>query len=182
KPLYYTEHNGELFFGSELKCIFAHPEVPRNICLAGLNCYLSLNYVPAPYTLVEGIRKLLPGHVMEWHNGRAETHSYLAPQCVSEPPSSIGEACEKLDDLLLRSVREQLVSDVPVGIWLSGGLDSSTILSYAANAAANVRTFSITFKGRSFDESNSIQQLSRHFGSQHTEFDLNETVDLENAI
>ena len=183
KPLYYTEHDGEIFFGSELKCIFAHPEVPRNICLDGLNCYLSLNYVPAPYTLVEHIRKLLPGHVLEWHNGRGEMRSYLAPQRTPEPPRSIGEACERLDDLLLRSVREQLVSDVPIGVWLSGGLDSSTILRYAASAAtSSVRTFSITFKGRSFDESSSIQQLSRHFGSEHTEFDLNETVDLENAI
>jgi asparagine synthase (glutamine-hydrolysing) len=182
KPLYYAEHNGELYFGSELKCIFAHPEIPRNICLAGLNCYLSLNYVPAPYTLVENINKLLPGHVLEWHNGHAVTRSYLAPQSAPDIPRSIGEACEKLDDLLLKAVREQLVSDVPVGIWLSGGLDSSTILRYAAGAAAGLRTFSITFKGRSFDESPSIQQLARHFGSQHMEFDLNETVDLESAI
>jgi len=146
KPLYYTEHNGELYFGSELKCIFAHQEIPRNICLDGLNCFLSLNYVPAPYTLVENISKLLPGHALEWHNGKAASRSYLPPQSAPDPPGSIDEACEKLDDLLLRSVREQLVSDVPVGIWLSGGLDSSTILRYAAYAAStNVRTYSITF-------------------------------------
>jgi len=85
--------------------------------------------------------------------------------------------------LLQKSVREQLMSDVPVGIWLSGGLDSSTILRYAAHAGtAQLRTFSITFKGRSFDESASIAETSRHYGSRHTEFDLDETADLEDAI
>jgi asparagine synthase (glutamine-hydrolysing) len=183
KPLYYAEHDGELLFGSELKCIFAHPGVPRNLCMAGLNCFLSLNYVPAPYTLVEGIRKLLPGNVMEWRNGDLSVHSYVRQETAPAAPRSIGEACEELDDLLQKSLREQLVSDVPVGIWLSGGLDSSTILRYAAQASsARLRTFSITFKGRSFDESESIAEITRHFGSHHTEFDLDETAGLESAI
>lgn len=183
KPLYYAEHNGELLFGSELKCIFAHPDVPRNLCMAGLNCYLSLNYVPAPYTLVEGIHKLLPGHVMEWRNGIASEQSYVRKEAAFPASRSIAEATEELDDLLQKSVREQLMSDVPVGIWLSGGLDSSTILRYAAEAGtAELRTFSITFKGRSFDESASIAETSRHFGSKHTELDLDETADLEDAI
>jgi asparagine synthase (glutamine-hydrolysing) len=183
KPLYYTHHEGELYFGSELKCIFAHPEVPRNLCMAGLNCYLSLNYVPAPHTLVEGIRKLLPGHVMQWRNGNMNVRSYVEKEAAALAPRSIFEATEELDDLLQKSVREQLISDVPVGLWLSGGLDSSTILHYAAQAGtAQLRTFSITFKGRSFDESASIAETSRHYGSRHTEFDLDETADLENAI
>jgi asparagine synthase (glutamine-hydrolysing) len=183
KPLYYTEHDGELLFGSELKCIFAHPGVPRNLCMSGLNCFLSLNYVPAPYTLVEGIRKLLPGNVMEWRTGKLNVHSYVRKEAAPPAPRSIAEACEELDDLLQKSLREQLVSDVPVGIWLSGGLDSSTILRYAAQAdSARLRTFSITFKGRSFDESESIAEITRHFGSQHTEFNLDDTADLESAI
>jgi len=183
KPLYYADHDGELLFGSELKCIFAHPGIPRNLCMAGLNCFLGLNYVPAPYTLVEGIRKLLPGNVMEWRNGDLSVHSYVRQEAAPAAPRSIGEACEELDDLLQKSLREHLVSDVPVGIWLSGGLDSSTILRYAAQAgSARLRTFSITFKGRSFDESESIAEITRHFGSQHTEFDLDETADLESAI
>ena len=183
KPLYYAEHDGELCFGSELKCIFAHPEIPRNLSMAGLNCYLSLNYVPAPYTLVEGITKLLPGNVLQWRNGNSNVHSYVQEETGASAPASIGAACEELDDLLQKSLREQLVSDVPVGIWLSGGLDSSTILRYAAHAgSARLRTFSITFKGRSFDESGSIGEIARHFGSQHTEFDLDETAGLEDVI
>lgn len=183
KPLYYAEHDGELLFGSELKCIFAHPGVPRNLCMAGLNCFLSLNYVPAPYTLVEGIRKLLPGNVMQWRNGNLSVHSFVRQEAAAAAPRSIDEACEELDDLLQKSLREQLVSDVPVGIWLSGGLDSSTILRYAAHAgSARLRTFSITFKGRTFDESESIAEITRYFGSQHTELNLDETAGLEDAI
>ena len=148
-----------------------------------LNCFLSLNYVPAPHTLVEGINKLLPGHVLEWRNHSSNVHCYVQTDKSSTAPRSIEEATEELGSLLQKSVREQLVSDVPVGIWLSGGLDSSTILHYAANArTAQLRTFSITFKGRSFDESDSIKEITDHFGSQHTEFDLDENAGLENAI
>jgi len=183
KPLYYFQQNGEVYFGSELKCIFAHPDVPRRISLPGLNCYLSLNYVPAPYTLVEGIIKLLPGHMLEWKDGVCATHSYLPPRQKLPAPTSIEAACEELDDLLQKSVTEELVSDVPLGVWLSGGLDSSTILHYAAHASPNrIHTFGVTFQGRSFDESRYIRQVSHHFGTNHTEFDLNTDAELADAI
>ncbi len=183
KPVYYCEHQGEIYFASELKCIFAHPEVPRRISLDGLNCFLRLNYVPAPYTLVEGIHKLLPGHMLEWRDGRATVQSYVLEPANASVPRTIEEACEELDCLLTASVREQLVSDVPVGIWLSGGLDSSTVLRYASQvSSAPLRTFSITFRGRSFDESDSISEISRHFGSIHEELNLDESLDLEHAI
>ncbi|HEX2329286.1 MAG TPA: asparagine synthase (glutamine-hydrolyzing) [Candidatus Angelobacter sp.] len=183
KPVYYCEHQGEIYFASELKCIFAHPEVPRRISLDGLNCFLRLNYVPAPYTLVEGIHKLFPGHMLEWRNGRATVESYVPQTASGSRPRSLEDACEELDTLLAASVREQLVSDVPVGIWLSGGLDSSTVLSYASQASSSpLRTFSITFRGRSFDESDSISQITRHFGSLHEELNLDESLDLEAAI
>jgi asparagine synthase (glutamine-hydrolysing) len=182
KPLYYCLQNGEIYFGSELKCILAHPAVPRRICLSGLNCFLSLNYVPGPLTLVEGITKLMPGHCLEWQSGRCDVRSHVSP-AIAHPPRSIEEACHELDGLLAQSVREQLVSDVPVGIWLSGGLDSSTILHYAAKThSSRLRTFSITFQGRSFDESKYIKEMSSHFSTQHTEFDLNPSVDLVDAI
>ncbi len=183
KPLYYCVHQGEIFFASELKCIFAHPEVPRHISLDGLNCYLRLNYVPAPYTLVEGIRKLLPGHLLEWQDSGFTERSYLPAESTAAAPRNIREATEELDDLLTKSVKEQLVSDVPVGIWLSGGLDSSTILHYASKISPDpVRTFSITFHGRTFDESEPISQIQRHYGSVHEELNLGEDADLEGAI
>jgi asparagine synthase (glutamine-hydrolysing) len=182
KPLYYCEQGGEIYFGSELKCIFAHPHVDRRICLSGLNCFLSLNYVPGPSTLVEGILKLTPGHVLEWHGGRSDLRCYAKP-VIREAPSSIDEACEELDGLLAQSVREQLAADVPVGLWLSGGLDSSSVLHYASKVhSRRLRTYSITFRGRSFDESRYIEEISERFGTEHAEFDLSPTADLAHVV
>jgi asparagine synthase (glutamine-hydrolysing) len=183
KPLYYRAQDGEIYFGSELKCIFAHPGVPRVLDLAGLNCFLSLNYVPGPYTLVAGITKLMPGCVLDWQHGRMTVGSFVPAETEKSVPSSLGEACEELDELLTQSVAEQLVSDVPLGIWLSGGLDSSTVLHYASKlSASRLRTFSITFRGKSFDESRYTQQVSKHYGTDHTEFDLNTDADLADVI
>ena len=182
KPLYYCLHDGEILFGSELKVIFAHPGVPRKISLTGLNCYLSLNYVPGPHTMVEGIAKLMPGHVLEWQNGICNIHP-IEVAAAPAPPASLDEACQQLDQLLLQSVSEQLVSEVPVGLWLSGGLDSTTILHYAAQAnPSRLRTFSITFAGRSFDESRYTREVSRRYGTEHSELDLSPSTDLAGAI
>lgn len=183
KPLYYMVEDGEVSFGSELKCIFANPDVPRRIDLAGLNLFLSLNYVPGPYTLIEGISKLMPGCLLDWQKGRVTIGSYVPPVAHVKAPGSLDEACEELDGLLTHSVGEQLVSDVPLGVWLSGGLDSSTVLHYASRLSTNrLKTFSITFRGRSFDESRYIEQVSSRFGSDHTEFDLNDEADLADVI
>lgn len=182
KPLYYCYQDDEIYFGSELKTIFAHPEVRRDLCLDGLNAFLSLNYVPGPNTLVNGIKKLPPGHLLEWKGGRISVQPYLKAN-PSPAPKSVNEACEELDYLIASSVKEQLVSDVPVGVWLSGGLDSSTILHYAASAGAtNLNTFSVTFHGRKFDESRYIGEVSRHYGTRHSEIDLTDGADLADAI
>jgi asparagine synthase (glutamine-hydrolysing) len=182
KPLYYCLKDGEIYYGSELKCIFAHPHVPRRISLQGLNCYLSLNYVPGPYTLIEGIEKVMPGHVLEWQNGRSSVRSTVVSASL-EPPSSLEDAGEQLDWLLTQSVGEQLASDVPVGIWLSGGLDSSTVLHYAARAyPRRLRTFSVTFHGRSFDEGRHAREISRRYAAEHSEFDLSPGPELADAV
>ncbi len=184
KPLYYRVQDGELFFGSELKCIFAHPEVPRRIDLNGLNCFLSLNYVPGPHTLIEGITKLMPGCALEWRDKQLSVGSYLQPAAqASCPPRTIEEACEELDGLFKQSIAEQLVADVPVGIWLSGGLDSSTLLHYALQAGGRkLKTFSITFQGKSCDESSYIKKITEHYDVEHSELDLNEGLDLPDVI
>ena len=183
KPLYYCLQDGEIYFGSELKCILRHPAVPRHICLSGLNCFLSLNYVPGPLTLVEGITKLMPGHLLEWSEGECSIRSYVPASAAADTPRSVEAACDELDGLLTQSLKEHLVSDLPVGIWLSGGLDSSTILHYAANSHPHpLRTYSITFRGRSFDESKYIREVSSYFGTHHVDFDLSASADLVGAI
>ena len=182
KPLYYWLGNGEICFASELKGIFAHPSIPRKLCLHGLNCFLGVNYVPGPYTLAEGILKLMPGHTLEWQKGTHSIQSFKT-RAPLLPPSSIEEACEELDGLIDQSVSEQLVSDVPLGIWLSGGLDSSTVLHYAArHYPGRLKTFSVTFTGRSFDEGSYARNVSRLYGAEHSEFDLNPGTDMTSAI
>jgi asparagine synthase (glutamine-hydrolysing) len=183
KPLYYCRQGSDLYFGSELKALFEHPEVGRQINLAGLNCYLCLNYVPAPHTLVEGIQKLPPGHFLEWLDGKTRMESYWQPPDGHPRRWHLEDAKRELDCLLRQSVREHLVSDVPLGIWASGGLDSSTILHYAAEASnERLKTFSVTFQGRSFDESRYIRQISERYGTEHWELDLNAEAGLPDAL
>lgn len=184
KPLYVAHHGTEIYFGSEMKTIFVHPEIERRLDMAGLDCYLSLNYVPAPWTLVEGIEKLRPGHYLEWKDGRVlPSRPYWRLPAASNSSLSLDAAEEQLDSLLAQSVREHLLSDVPVGLWLSGGIDSSTILHYAANSSsAKIKTFSISFAGRSFDESPHIRQLVDRYGTEHEQLDLNTSLDLSDAI
>lgn len=181
KPLYYCQQDSEIFFGSELKCLFAHPGVRRRISLDGLDQFLSLNYVPGPLTLVEGIVKLMPGHLLDWQNGRIRI-SRFASRSQEPSPETIEDACAQLDSLLDQAVREQLVADTPIGVWLSGGLDSSSVLHYAARHSERLKTFSITFKGSAGDESEHIQKISQHFGTDHTEFNLSPEADLAGAI
>jgi len=183
KPLYYLCRGGEIHFGSELKAILAHPDVERRISLVGLSYYLSLNYVPSPYTLVDGIVKLPPGHWLEWHDGRIDSGAYWKLELRPQASRTLGSAKEELDALLTASVREHLISDVPLGVWASGGLDSSTILHYAAQVCPDrLKTFSVSFRGRSFDESEYFRLVASRYGTDHHEFDLNPGEDLPAAI
>jgi len=184
KPLYFHRRGDDLIFGSELKTILAHPEVERVLSLDGLDCYLSLNYVPAPWTLVEGIRKLRPGSWLEWRNGEFTCDSYWRLPVMSSRNVELDAAKQELDSLLKHSVREHLLSDVPLGLWLSGGIDSSTILHYAQEASTSrLKTFSVSFRGRSFDETEYIRRVVSQYGTDHQELDLNPTDhDLTSAI
>ena len=183
KPLYYCRRGDDVCFGSELKAILQHPDVPRILDLHALSLYLSVNYVPGPKTLIEGIRKLEPGHLLDWRRGNFREEAWWTLATQSSRKISLPEAKEELDWFLRESVREHLVADVPVGIWSSGGLDSSTILHYAAASSAEpLKTFSISFAGRSFDESQYFREIARYYGTDHHEFDLNPEVDLESAI
>ena len=183
KPLYIAEHKEDILFASELKGILVHPEIERRLSLQGLDCYLSMNYLPSPWTMVEGIEKLPPGCWLEWANGHVSRHSYWRVPEPSAQPMRLDEAKTELDELIRQSVREHMMSDVPLGVWLSGGLDSTTILHYAAQASSSrLRTYSISFSGHSFDESKYIAEVVRKYGTQHEQLDLNPNQDLEGAI
>jgi asparagine synthase (glutamine-hydrolysing) len=182
KPLYYAVRNGNVHFGSELKAILEHPDIPRRLSARALGFYLSLNYVPSPLTLIDGIMKVEPGSWVECRGGKVRTAHYW--RNIFRPEEiSLEEAREQLDELLSRSISEHLVSDVPLGIWASGGLDSSVILHYAADASSRrLQTFSISFGGRSFDESKYFRLLAERYHTSHHEFDLNSELDLSSAI
>jgi asparagine synthase (glutamine-hydrolysing) len=183
KPLYYCERGGDLYFGSELKAILEHPEVPRLLDLEALDTYLSVNYSPGPRTLIQGIGKVPPGHLLEWRRGRTRGEGWCKFPAGPPRRRSLGDAKEELDGLLNDSVREHMVSDVPLGVWASGGLDSSTILHYAAaHCPGRLKTFSVSFAGRSFDESKYFREVARVYGTDHHEFDLNPDVELQSAI
>ena len=183
KPLYIARIAEDLFFGSELKALFVHPEIDRRLSLRGLDCYLALNYIPCPWTLVDGIEKLPPGDWLEWTDGTISTGSYWRlPFGVSENVT-LESAKEELDSLLQDAVQEHLISDVPLGVWLSGGIDSSTILHYAAKASSSrLKTFSISFRGRSFDETEYVHRAAKQYGTDHQELDLTPEEDLRGAI
>lgn len=183
KPLYVARRGRDLYFASELKAIFVHPEVERNLNPAALDCYLALNYVPAPHTMVEGIEKLRPGCWLAWLGGQARSEPFWRIPCHTEPHWNMESATSALDSLLQQSIREHLLSDVPLGIWLSGGLDSSTLLHYAAAASpSRLKTLSISFAGRRFDETAHIRHLAARYGTEHEEFDVNPDCGLADAI
>jgi asparagine synthase (glutamine-hydrolysing) len=172
-----------LYFGSELKAILLHPEIDRRINSAALGRYLSLNYVPGVDTLVEGIQKVPPGHWLEWRDRKITIEPYWTLEFRPDPRLDFESAKDELDRLLRSSVREHLVSDAPLGVWSSGGLDSSTILHYAAEASpSRLKTFSVSFHGRSFDESAYFRQVAERYDTDHHEFDLNPDEDLREAI
>ncbi|HKV28199.1 MAG TPA: asparagine synthase (glutamine-hydrolyzing), partial [Candidatus Acidoferrales bacterium] len=183
KPLYVCRLNDDILFGSELKAILIHPEVNRQLSMAGLNCFLSMNFVPCPWTLVDGIEKLPPGHLLEWRDGKTRSEAFWSVALREHTCWTLESAKEQLDFLLRDSIREHLVSDVPLGIWLSGGLDSSTILHYAAaQAPARLKTFSVSFRGRNFDEEKYVRRMAAQYGTEHYELDLSPDADLTTAI
>jgi len=169
KPLYWTVADGYLVFGSELTAIMAHPAVSRDIDPASLSEYLALEYVPAPRTILKDVFKLEPGHVLMLEDGRVAVREYwrIEPGQAGSAPK-YDDAVAELHHLLREAVKSRLVSDVPLGIFLSGGLDSSTIAALAAEAGA-LETFSIGFDESSFDESRWAREVARRIGSRHHE-------------
>jgi asparagine synthase (glutamine-hydrolysing) len=172
KPLYYADLGGSLLFGSELKSLVEHPRCPRDLDFEALSRYLALEYVPTPYSIFAGIRKLPGGHVLRWRDGRISLEQFwdlgLDPD---EPPRSDEQYVEEFRELFQAAVRRRLVSDVPLGAFLSGGIDSSSVVAMMVDALPTgaVKTFSIGFDERSFDESLHARRVATHFGTDHHE-------------
>lgn len=171
KPLYWGVFDNTLLFASEPKVLLAHPSVKSALNLQALRQYLSFDYVPAPLSIYQGINKLPAAHILTLENGRVETEPYW---CLSyktaQPPPTETEAAEHLLELLADSVRLRLVSDVPLGVLLSGGVDSSTVAALAVRASSEaVKTFSISFAESSFDESFYARAVAKYLGTDHHE-------------
>jgi asparagine synthase (glutamine-hydrolysing) len=182
KPLYLCHRGDDLYFGSELKTLFVHPDLERKFDITGLNLYLSLNYIPGKHTMVQGFEKLLPGHWLEWQDGRVSQDAYWRLE-FNPQPAVLETAKEELDGLLKTSVKEHLISDVPLGVWSSGGIDSSTVVHYASEAAGRqLKTYSVSFQGRKFDESPWFREIAAKYNTDHHEFDLNPEVEIQNVI
>jgi asparagine synthase (glutamine-hydrolysing) len=178
KPLYWGVFDGVLLFASEPKVLLAHPSVRPKLNLAALRQYLSFDYVPAPLSIYEGIQKLPAAHSLTLENGRIAIEQYWKLSYkTAQPVPDESEAAEHLEQLLGDSVRMRLVSDVPLGVLLSGGVDSSSIAALAVKASSEtVKTFSISFAESSFDESAYARAVAKFLSTDHHEERL--SVDL----
>jgi asparagine synthase (glutamine-hydrolysing) len=171
KPLYWGVFDRTLLFASEPKVLLAHPAVKPDLNLNALRQYLSFDYVPAPLSIYEGISKLPAAHTLTLEDGEIKVERYwrLSYQ-TRQPVPSVNEAAEQLRDLLADSVNMRLVSDVPLGILLSGGIDSSIVAALAVRASTEtVKTFSIGFAEASFDESQYARAVAKFLGTDHHE-------------
>ncbi len=169
KPLYYGLHGSQLIFGSELKALLAHPGIPRTLDLVALDQFLTLEYIPSPRTIFQGLHKLPPGHLLVLEAGQHRVTQYWDVR-LQPVPESEDECVEALRSLLQDAVRLQMVSDVPLGAFLSGGIDSSTVVALMSQVAIQpVRTFSIGFEDRTYNELPYARAVAAHFDTVHTE-------------
>lgn len=172
KPLYYTLTNGNtLVFGSELKSILEHPDVKREINLEALDAYLTLGYVPDPLSIFRNVHKLPPGHYLSFSSGRLAIKQYWDFNFEPAESRRAEDYLEELRALLDESVRLRLISDVPLGAFLSGGIDSSTVVALMARHMNQpVKTFSIGFHEDSYNELKYARLTAKKLGTDHHEF------------
>ncbi len=172
KPLLYSHQpNGDLIFGSEFMALLEHPSISREVDMQALDSYLSFLCVPAPQTAFKQIRKLEPGHWLRWKGGEIETHRYWLPDFSKKIKISEEEAIEETTRILRESTRLRLISEVPLGAFLSGGVDSSTIVALMAQESDKpVKTFSIGFEEQDFSELKYARKVASHVGAEYHEF------------
>ncbi len=171
KPLYYAALSDRLLFGSEIKALLADDFRPT-LDLDAVSIYLSLLYIPAPYSIYREIRKLEPAHTLVWQDGRIDVRPFwdLASVTPLQPPYDASLLQSELRARLAAAVQQQLVADVPLGIFLSGGLDSSAIVAFARQSHNGpLKTFSIGFDDPSYDETHLARIVAERFETEHTE-------------
>jgi asparagine synthase (glutamine-hydrolysing) len=174
KPLLYCLRDGVLSFASEMGALLGDEEIPRQVDHEALDAYLALGYVPAPLTALRGVRKLPPAHTLTLRDGKAELQRYwkldYATKLTGVPTE---ELCERVRAGLWAATRRRMVADVPLGAFLSGGIDSSAVVAaMAAQSAEPVRTFSIGFDHQEFDELPHARRIAERFGTVHEEFQV----------
>ncbi|MFL5758040.1 MAG: asparagine synthase (glutamine-hydrolyzing) [Chloroflexota bacterium] len=170
KPIYWTARNGRIAYGSELKALMVDPTLPRVIDRTALAQYLQYQYIPAPRTIFEGVQKIEAATVLVWEQGRAVTSRYWRPAYEPKSTRTYREDLEEGLRLVRESVELRLRSDVPVGLFLSGGVDSSTVLALMAAATpGRVKTFSIGFDDIGYDERHYARAVAEQFDADHTE-------------
>jgi len=173
KPLYWGIFDQTLIFGSELKSLLRHRVVKKELSIEALSLYLAHEYIPTPYTPFKGIYKLEPASYLTYKDGEVSIKSFWDKSFLKTEPqnNSFTDSLSTLDQLIDKATRERLIADVPVGLLLSGGLDSSTVAYYAARALSEngnkLRTFSIGFKEASYDESVYAKRVASHFSTEH---------------
>jgi asparagine synthase (glutamine-hydrolysing) len=176
KPLHYAIDGDRLVFASELKALLRDPALRKGVDPAALDDYLAYEFVPSPASIVRGIKKLEPGHTLTWSlaDSTHKLRRYWSPQLNLDGANSRGidEECEKLRSVLRESVRKELISDVPLGVFLSGGIDSSAVAAMMTQLGGEVKSFSVGFAEQSFDESAHARTVAKHLGTEHHELTL----------
>ena len=171
KPLLYAEVNGQLVFGSEFSALLIHPDVSRDINPEALDYYLAFMCIPAPLTAYRAIRKLEPAHWLRWRNGNIELGCYWQPDFTKKLDISEEEAGERTIEILRDAVKVRLMSEVPLGAFLSGGIDSSAVVALMSQESSErVKTFSIGFEEQDFSELHHARRVAEHVGAEHHEF------------
>jgi len=171
KPLLYAEVNGQLVFGSEFSAILLHPDVSKEIRPEAIDCYLSFMCVPAPLTAYRAIKKLEPGHSLRWRKGELKTERYWQPDFSKKLDIGEEEAGERAIEILRDAVKVRLMSEVPLGAFLSGGIDSSAVVALMSQESSEkVKTFSIGFEEQDFSELQHAKRIAEHVGADHHEF------------
>jgi len=171
KPLCYAKIGSELVFASEIKSILQIKQVPRQVNIEAIHNYLTYQYVPSPLTAFKGISKLPPAHYLLWRNGKVSIEQYWNLNAVNKIKMSEDEYCLRLRNLFEKSVKLRLVSDVPLGAFLSGGLDSSIVVGVMSKLMREpVKTFSIGFQEEKYNELNYARIAANHFKTDHHEY------------